>query len=108
MYHYIITYFGGDEPKSQEESQKNFALYQKWLDSLEADEVLVKPMVPYSQVHSIHPNGETEQGSFSQMSGHTIIQAESILEAVEYAQTCPFLATNGRIEVAQVVQMEHH
>ena len=62
-------------------------------------------MVPFKNVHTVSPNGSVVQGSSVAMTGHTIIQAESIEQAIEYAKSCPFLAINGSLEVAEVVQM---
>ena len=39
------------------------------------------------------------------MTGHTIVQAESIEQALDYAKSWPFLAINGSLEVAEIVQM---
>jgi hypothetical protein len=39
------------------------------------------------------------------MSGHTIIQAGSIEDAVAIAKACPFPETNGSLEVAEIFQM---
>ena len=103
MNQYIITYLGGDQPSSPEEGQKHFAKYQEWLGSL--GDAAVRPMVPFKNSHTINPDGSVVEGSSVAMSGHTIIQAESIEQAVEYAKSCPFLETNGSLEVAELVEM---
>ena len=56
-------------------------------------------------IHTIHPDGTKTTGSSVAMTGHTIIQAESIEEAVAIAKGCPFLETNGTLEVAEIVHM---
>ncbi|MEN8129852.1 MAG: hypothetical protein ABFS45_06585 [Pseudomonadota bacterium] len=103
MNQYIITYLGGDQPSSPEEGQKNFAKYQEWLSSL--GEVALKPMVPFKNTHTVNPDGSVAEGSSVNMTGHTIIQAGSIEQAIEYAKSCPFLAINGSLEVAELAQM---
>ena len=103
MNQFIITYLGGDQPSSPEEGQKHFAKYQEWLGSL--GDAAVRPMVPFKNSHTINPDGSVVEGSSVAMSGHTIIQAESIEQAVEYAKSCPFLDTNGSLEVAELVEM---
>ena len=103
MNQYIITYLGGDQPSSPEEVQKNFAKYQEWLSSL--GEAALKPMVPFKNTHTVNPAGSAAEGSSVSMTGHTIIQAESIERAIEYAKSCPFLEINGSLEVAELVQM---
>ena len=103
MKHYVLTYLGGDQPSSPEAGQKNFAKYKEWLASL--GEAAISPMVPFKNTHTIHPDGTETTGSSVAMTGHTIIQAESIEEAVTIAKGCPFLETNGTLEVAEIVHM---
>lgn len=103
MNQYIITYIGGDQPSSPEEGKKNFAKYQQWLESL--GEAVIKPMVPFKNTHTVNPNGSVAKGSSVSMTGHTILQASSIEQALDYAKSCPFLEINGSLEVAELVKM---
>ena len=103
MNQYIITYLGGDQPSTPEEGQEHFARYQEWLGSL--GEAAVKPMVPFKNTHTVTPDGTVTEGSSVSMTGHTVIQAESIEQAIEHAKSCPFLNINGSLEVAELVQM---
>ncbi|MGR9116264.1 MAG: YciI family protein [Gammaproteobacteria bacterium] len=103
MAQFVITYLGGDKPTSEEEVKKQFSKFQEWLALL--GESAIKPMVPFKNTHSISPDGSVSQGSSVAISGHTIIEASSIEEAVEIAKGCPFLHINGSLEVAELVQM---
>jgi len=80
MPRYIIVYIGGNPPSSPEEGKKHFAKYQQWLTSLGS-------------------------GSVTAMSGYTIIEVESMDEALEIAKACPFLETGGSLEVSELMQM---
>lgn len=104
MNQYIISYIGGDQPASPEEGQKHFARYQQWLGSL--GDAALKPMVPFKDTHTVNPDGSVTEGSLVSMTGHTIVQAESIEQSIEYAKSCPFLEINGSLEVAELVQMQ--
>ena len=103
MNQYVITYLGGDQPSSPEEGQKNFTKYQEWLAGL--GDAAIKPMVPFKNSHTVNPDKTVVKGSSISMTGHTILQAESIEQAIEYAKSCPFLDINGSLEVAEIVQM---
>lgn len=103
MNQYMILYFGGDHPSDSETSQKHFAKYQQWLQSL--GDAVVKAMVPFRQSHTIHPDGAVQKGSSVALSGYTVLQAETLEKAVEYARSCPFLEINGRLEVAELPEM---
>ncbi len=103
MKEFIISYLGGDQPSSPEEGQKQFAKYQEWLSSL--GDSVVKPMVPFKNVHTISPSKSVSEGSSVNMTGHTVVKAEDIDAAIKIASACPFLDINGSLEVAEVVQM---
>lgn len=103
MNQFIITYLGGDPPSSPEEGQKNFAKYQEWLSSL--GDAVIQPMVPFKNSQTVKPGGKVVEGSSVAMTGHTIVQADSLDQAISYAQSCPFLEINGTLEVAEIVQM---
>ena len=103
MNHYIILYLGGEHPATPEEGQQHFAKYQQWLQSL--GDATVNPMVPHKETRCIAADGSVSEGSSASLSGHTIVQAESIETAVELAKGCPFLDINGTLEVAELAQM---
>lgn len=100
---FIITYLGGDQPSSQEEAQKNFSQYKKWLQSL--GKSVISPMNPFKNTHTVAPDGSVINESSTKMSGYTIIEADIIESVVEYTKSCPFLNINGHIEVSELVEM---
>lgn len=103
MNRYIIIYQGGDKPSSPEEGKNHFAEYQAWLAAM--GDAVVVAMQPHKDSQIVKPDGSNSQGSSADISGHTVIQAESMDKALEYAKQCPFLAINGTLEVAELVDM---
>ena len=103
MSQFVIAYLGGDQPSSPDEGRKNFAKYQQWLKSL-GDQVIT-PMVPFKNTHTIASDGSVSESSSSLMTGYTVVEAETIEQAVEFARNCPFLEIKGRLEVSELVQM---
>lgn len=103
MAQYMITYLGGDQPASPEESQQYFAKYQAWLSSL--GDSAVSPMNPIKNTNTIDPDGSVTAQSTTLMSGYTIIEAESIEAALSVAKACPFLDVNGSLEVSELIKM---
>ena len=97
---YSLIYIGGDQPATPEEGKAHFAKYQAWLGSL--GDAAVEPMVPFKNTQTLEPDGSVTPGSKSGISGHTIIRAASIEEAVTIAQGCPFLEINGTLEIAEL------
>jgi len=103
MSKYIITYIGGNKPATEEEGKQHMADYQTWLGAL--GEAAVSPMNPFRNTHTLGPGGEIEQGSKTSMSGYTVVEAESIDDAIALAKDCPFLNVGGSLEVSELVQM---
>lgn len=103
MNQYLISYFGGEPPKTPEAGQEHFKQYKAWLANL-GDEV-ISPMNPLKNANSIQPDGAVSEGSRTNLSGFTIVKAENIQAALDMAKACPFLNIGGSLEVAQLVDM---
>ena len=103
MTQYIITYLGGDQPSTPEEGQQHFAKYKEWLSSL--GESVVSPANPFKNTNTINPDGTVTSGSTTSMSGYTIVETDSMEEALEIAKACPFLDIGGSLEVSELMQM---
>ena len=103
MAQYIMTYLGGDQPGSKEESQQYFAKYQAWLSSL--GDSAISPMNPIKNTNTVNPDGSIVAQSTTLMSGYTTIEAESMEAALAIAKACPFLEVNGSLEVSELIKM---
>ena len=103
MTKFIISYFGGEHPKSDEQKQAHFAKYQAWLAEL--GDAVIEPMVPFKATSVISPNGNVSQGSGVALMGHTVIEAESMEVAVALTKSCPFLDINGTLEISEVANL---
>ena len=103
MPQYIFVYLGGEYPSTPEEGQKHFEKYQQWLHGL-GDKVL-SPAIPFKDTHTVQPDGTTAPGSMSAMSGMSILQMNSMEEALAAAQSCPFLEIKGALEVSEMIEM---
>jgi len=103
MAKYMLVYLGGNHPETAEEGQKHFEEYRKWLISL--GDSVVSAANPLKDTTVIHPDGTTEDGSTTAMSGFSILEADTIEEAVKMCQNCPFLNIGGTLEVSELVEM---
>ena len=103
MPQYIFVYLGGEYPTSPEEGQKHFQKYQQWLHSL--GDAVLSPAIPFKDTHTVQPDGSASPGSMSAMSGMSIIQMNSMEEALAAAQACPFLEIKGALEVSEMIEM---
>ncbi len=103
MTKFIIVYFGGDRPASEKEGQIHMAKYMQWLGSL--GERAVSPANPLKNTHTLTANAKPQVASESGMSGYTIVETETLEEAVALAQGCPFLELGGTLEVSELIRM---
>lgn len=103
MAKYLLTYFGGDRPSSAEAGKAHFQAYQQWLAGL--GDAVISPMNPIKNSQVVAPDGTVSEGSAVQLSGYTILQADSMEQALAFAKDCPFLSIHGTLEVAELVEM---
>jgi hypothetical protein len=103
MPQFVIIYIGGNKPATPEEGAQHFSKYKAWLSAL--GESAVSPMNPLGDTHTVNPDGTVEKGSQSSMSGYTVVEADSIDDAISMARDCPFLEIGGSLEVSELKQM---
>jgi hypothetical protein len=68
-------------------------------------ESAVSPANPLKKTQTIASNGVCDKGSATQMSGFTIINADTMDDAMSIAQGCPFLKTGGTSEFGELMVM---
>ena len=103
MPQYIFIYLGGDYPTDPEEGKKHFEQYQGWLSAL--GDAVVSPAIPFKDTHTVHPDGTTDPGTTTLMSGMSIMRFESMQTALAAAKSCPFRDINGTLEVSEMIEM---
>ena len=103
MAQFIFIYLGGDYPTNPEEGKKHFEKYQGWLSEL--CDAVISPDIPFKDTHTVHPDGKTEPGTTTLMSGMSILRFESMQAALEAAKSCPFREINGTLEVSEMIDM---
>lgn len=103
MPQYAIVYLGGNQPSTPEEGKQHFAKYMDWLASL--GDAAVSPANPFKDTSTVNSDGSVTNGGTSTMSGFTIIEVDSMDEALSIAGKCPFLDVGGTLEVSELMQM---
>lgn len=103
MPQYIFVYLGGEYPQDPEEGQRHFAEYKQWLQSL--GDAVVSPAIPFKDTHTVHPDGSSEPGTTTAMSGLSILNLPSMDDALAAAKACPFLGIKGTLEISEMIEM---
>lgn len=97
MAEYLIGYFGGGQPSTPEEGQKQRQNWMAWIESL--GDKIVNPGQPLMKTEQIGPGVDVP------MMGFAVVRANSIDEAREIANADPFLSMGGTIQLSEMMQM---
>ncbi len=101
---FVFAYHGGNQFKTREEGAVHMAKWKAWSAGL--GDAVVDPGMPFSGSKTVSADGVADDGGANPLSGITIVQAETMEEAVEMAKPCPHIDIGGTIEVAQAMDME--
>ena len=103
MPNFVFAYHGGNKPESPEEGAELMARWKAWVDGL--GDAMVNPGTPLGKSKTVSSSGVTDDGGSNPLNGYSIVEADSMDAALEIAKGCPFLETDGTIEVAEAMQM---
>lgn len=103
MAKYLLTYHGGSAPEgTEEEIAAVYAAWSEWLGS--AGDKLVDGGNPTAQTMTVGPDGAVANGN-DDLSGYSLVEADSIDDAVAFAKASPHLAGGGSVAVRETMEM---
>jgi hypothetical protein len=104
MAKFVLAYTGGggmaDSPAEQ---QKVMEAWMNWFGTL--GDSVVDGGAPFGPSASIAPDGSVSESAASQLSGYSIVSADSLAEATTKAKGCPVLSSGGSVEVYEALPM---
>ncbi len=103
MEKFMIAYYGGTQPSSQEEGMAQMGKWKTWVEGL--GEKVLNPGTPLPDSRIVTSNSVKDDDDPDAMKGFAVVQAETMDEAVEIAQSDPFLENGGTIRVSQMMEM---
>lgn len=104
MAKYVFIYHGGKMSESEEEGAKVMAEWQDWLGGM--GEAVVDPGNPVGLSSTVHSNGAvSDDGGSNPVAGYSLVNADSMAQALDKAKGCPILKANGSVEVAEAMEM---
>jgi hypothetical protein len=98
---YVLAYKGGGMGESEAEQQEAMTKWMNWFGSL--GDAVVDGGSPFGPSSSIASDGAVSQGGASDLTGYSIISAETLSEACDKAKGCPVLSSGGSIEVYEAL-----
>lgn len=93
---YLLAYFGGDQPQSEDEGQAVMNAWIAWFTTL--GQAVVDPGNPIGASAGLSSDGSIGEAA-SGLNGYSVISADSLDAAVALAKGCPHLSAHGRVEV---------
>lgn len=100
MTNYLLVYHGGGMPESEAAKAKELAAWGSWFETLGA--AVVDVGNPVGRAQTIDSSGAvSEGGGANPSSGYSILQADSLDDAVGLAKGCPVIHSGGSVEVAE-------
>ena len=82
-------YLGGNQPSSPEEGKKHKSEYMAWLSSL--GDSAISPVNPKKNTSIVNLDRSVTSGSITSMSSFTVIEADSMEEALSIEKIVHFL-----------------
>ena len=104
MPNFMLAYYGGNEPGSQEEGMAQMEKWKAWIEGL--GESIVNPGTPLPVSKIVTSSRVEDDTDPNAMKGFAVVQADSMTAAVEMAQSDPFLANGGTIRVSRMMEMK--
>jgi hypothetical protein len=102
MAKFVLAYKGGGSMgEDPVEQKKIMEQWMNWFGGL--GESVVDMGSPFGPGCTVKSDGSTRDVSSSQLSGYSIIEAQSVADAASKAKGCPVLSGGGEIEVYEAM-----
>ena len=99
---FLITYHGAVEmPPSAEAREQMMSAFMAWAGSV--GDKMVDPGSPLGPSRVVTGAGDADGKATGEVSGYTIINADTLDDAVSAVRSHPFLTRGGTLQVAQAV-----
>ncbi|UCD98296.1 MAG: hypothetical protein JSV42_15275 [Chloroflexota bacterium] len=105
MAKYLLLYVGGGMPETEEETAQVMRAWEDWYGKLGA--AVVDPGYPFTPAaKSVSSTGAVSDGPAGTMAtGYTILEAGSLDEAANMAQSCPVLQGGADVSIFETFEV---
>ena len=98
MAKYLFVYHGGSPPEP-DEFMSVMAAWMGWFQGM--GDAVVDGGNPVGPSYTVSSDGVADNGGSNPASGYSLINADSVEDALEMAKGCPILERGGSVEVAE-------
>jgi hypothetical protein len=102
MTNYVLVYKGG-KPTTEDEGETVMAAWGAWIGVL--GDSLVDLGNPFGPSSAVAADGSVSDGASSELTGYSVIKADSLSAAAEAAKGCPVLGRGGNVEVYETFKV---
>jgi len=104
MTNYMFAYSGGSGVSADEaERNAQYAQWGQWFEELGS--AVVDGGAAMGTAKTVGPGGAVSDGGSRDLSGYSIVSADSLDAAVELAKGCPVLGIGGAVDVYEAISM---
>jgi YCII-related domain len=100
---YVFIYKGGQMGATQAERDAQFAAWGQWFGKL--GPAIADGGNPFGPSKAVSSAGSVSDGAPSSLSGYSVINADSLNAATEFAKGCPILSNKGSVEVYETIDV---
>ena len=100
MANYLLAYTGGGMA-APEEQEAVMAAWGVWFGGLGA--AVVDPGNPVGAAVTLRPDGSQADGGAGNVTGYSVISADTLAVAADLTKGCPVLASGGSVEVYEII-----
>jgi hypothetical protein len=97
MAKYLLAYKGGGMASTDAEREAAMAAWGAWMGGV--GEALIDVGNPFGPSKALSADGSMGDGAPSQLTGYSILQADSFAAAAELSKGCPIFAAGGSIDI---------
>ena len=101
MGNYLFAYRGGSMASTEEERQAAMQAWGAWFGKLGS--AIVDPGNPFAGSTSVNGNGGG--AAASELTGYTVVNADSLDAASALAEGCPVLDGGGSVDVYETIEV---
>ena len=94
---FVLVYKGGGMPETDADREAVMAAWGNWFGGL--GESVVDGGNPFGPSKTVATNGTVRDGASSALTGYSILKADNIAAATNFAKGCPILTSGGSVEV---------
>lgn len=103
MANYVLVYKGGQMAQTDEEREAVMAAWGQWIGAL--GQSLVDVGNPFGPSATVASDGTVTDGGGCELTGYSILSADSLPGATELTKGCPVFSSGGTVEVYETFKV---